>query len=159
MIYLSPKFWAAVALASVLAASHWWMYSLGKDKIRAQWEKDIAQRTTKALEAERAAREREQHLVAERQKVEETYAKQKDQAAASAANARAELNRLRNKLRAAGSAAGKNPATPGRANAAAATPELFGQCASALVDLGAEADRIKGIAGGLQDYVKNVCKP
>lgn len=158
MIYLSPKFWAAIALAIGLAISHWWVYDLGKTKTQAQWQKDVAQRTIKALQAEQAARKREQDLAAERQKLEEKYVNDKKRAAVAAAGAQSELDRLRNEIRAAaGRAACQDPGSPARANGAVVATELLGECATALLDMGKEADRLKSIVGGLQNYARAVC--
>ena len=159
MIWMSPKFWAAVILAFALAASHWFMYGAGKTAVQSKWNEETARQIQTALKAEQAARAREQALVAQRSELETRYAQEKRKSDAAAAGAKSELERLRAEIKAAnGRSAGSNPAAPGRAHGSSAFPELLAECAGALVDLGQEADRIKGIAGGLQDYAKNVCR-
>jgi hypothetical protein len=158
MMWLSPKLWAGIALALVLAASHWFMYGAGKNAIQVKWDADVSKRIQDALAAEQAARAKEKALAAERHELEKRYADEKRKAAAAAAGAKSELDRLRREIAAAGGPGAADSATAGGAHGAAAFPELLGACAGALFDLGQEADRIKGIASGLQDYAKNVCK-
>ena len=109
--------------------------------------------------AEKAARDREQTLSVYRQQAEEKYVQEKTRAAAAANRARSELDGLRHELYAIGpSTAGKGAPATGRADGGARLEgELLGQCATALVGVAAEADRLAASVIGLQSYVKNVC--
>lgn len=158
MIWFSPRFWGALALAVVLAISHWFMYDAGKTSIQVKWEQDIAQRAALALAAEQAARKREQELIAERQRVEEMYASYKKRVAADAAGAKSELDRLRRELATDRRPACADPATAARADARAELEsELLRECAAALVGMAETADRLAATVIGLQQYVRNVC--
>jgi hypothetical protein len=135
------------------------MYGAGKNAVQVKWNADVSKQIQNALAAEQAARAKEQALAAQRQELEKRHADEKRRAAAAAASANAELDRLRRQI--AATAGHNSPADSGSApgaDGAAAFPELFGQCAGALVELGQEADRIKAIASALQDYAKNVCR-
>lgn len=159
MMWLSPRLWMMAALAAALIGSHWYVFTAGKSSVQAKWDKDIAERAQIALAAEQAARQKEQSLVAQKDQLERRYVDQKRKSEAAAARANAELSRLRDEIRAAASRpASKDPAPASRADGTNAFPELLGECAGALLELGQEADRLKGIAGGLQDYAKNVCR-
>lgn len=156
---LNPRVWVAAVILVVLGATHFTAYRGGKATVRAAWDKERAELTAKALEAEQAARKKEQELVTQRQKLEEKYAQDKRKAAAAAAGAQSELDRLRDAIAAAPSCqAGADPAAAGRAAGAARLElELLGACATALTDLAAEADRLETRVVGLQQYVKQVC--
>lgn len=143
----------AFVISVFLAGTHWKAYVSGKKAV-------LAEVQAKALEAERAARQRERELVLARQQVEEAYAKHKRQAASAAAAARSELDRLRITL--------ANPrvtATPGTAaqpradGPGSAERELLAACAGEVQGLAAEADRLAGKVTGLQSYVREVCLP
>lgn len=140
----------AAIVAVVLAGTHWKAYINGQKAVRAEYQ-------AKQLAAEQAARAREQELVAQRQKVEELYVEEKRKAAAAAAGARTELGRLRDQL-AAGRPAPANPTPTTRADAGAIEGQLLGACASALVAVAEDADRLAAQVVGLQDYVRGVCR-
>lgn len=109
--------------------------------------------------AEQAAREREQTLVQARQRVEEAYVQEKRKANAAAIRASTQLDGLRDELYAL-SAPGPTGAdsTPAcRVDAGTLERELLGQCATALVGVAAEADRMAAQVLGLQGYVRQVC--
>jgi Sec-independent protein translocase protein TatA len=134
----------------VLAGTHWKAYTNGKKAVRAEYQ-------AKELAAEKAAREREQELVAERKKLEDRYVQDKRKAEAAAAGARAELGRLRDQL-AARSATTQTPATPIRVDGGSPEAQLLGACASALVGVAEDADRLAAQVIGLQAYVRGVCQ-
>lgn len=158
-ILLNPRVWIALALAAVLGFTHFSTYRMGKAVVRAEWDKDKAARVAQAMAAEQAARAREQQLVAERQKAEEVYVQQKRKAAAAVAGALTELDRLRDELAAPGGRACKDPAAPaGAYGGAGLESDLLGHCATALVRMAQEADRLETVVVGLQGYVKNVCQ-
>jgi Fe-S cluster assembly scaffold protein SufB len=143
----------AVLFALVaLLGTHWKAYVSGGKAVEARYQAQV-------LAAEQKARELEKTLVVEKQKAEERYVEHKRQAAVTAAGARAELGRLRSAL-ASRREASANPATVAGTNGRTGLEqELFGQCASALVSMAAEADRLETWVVGLQGYVKGVCLP
>jgi hypothetical protein len=158
MIWLSPKFWLGLGIVVALAISHWFMYDAGRTSIQVKWERDIAQRAAQALAAEQAARAREQDLVAQRQKVEEQYARETRRAAAAAAGAQSELDRLRRELATGRRSAGQDSTSAGGIDAACRPErEILGECGEALFGMAREADAAVGRLGALQDYVRNVC--
>jgi hypothetical protein len=155
---LNPRLWFAVALAVVLAVSHGFAYKTGRAKVRAEWDKDIAERTALALKAEQDARAKEQALQAAKQKVEVNYAAQKKRDAVALSNAQSELDQLRVTLAAVGSSTGQDTGTTARADGAGRLErELLGHCAQSLTELAREADRLETKLVGLQGYVREVC--
>jgi nucleoid-associated protein YgaU len=140
---------AATALALFLAATHWKLYVAGQNSVRVQYQ-------AAALKAEQVARAQEQALTQAKQKAEAAYVKEKQKAAAAAASADRALDGLRSAL--AERAVAADPAPGPRVDAGAGLEfELLGHCASALVGLAKEADRLEALVVGLQGYVKNVC--
>jgi phage protein D len=136
-------------LALFLAATHWKLYVAGQNSVRVQYQ-------AAALKAEQDARAQEQKLIQQKQKAEAAYVKEKQKAAAAAASAERALDGLRNALDERAAAA--DTATCTRVDAGVGLEQqLLGRCASALVGLAAEADRLEAIVVGLQGYVKNVC--
>ena len=155
---LSPRLWLAIGLAIALAVSHGMAYKSGRAAVRADWDKDIADRTQQALQAEQAARKKESDLQDAKEKAEERYARQKKLDAAARAAAGAELDGLRNELAALDSVTSKDTSTTARTDGAGRLErELLGACAQSLADLAAEADRLETKLVGLQDYVRGVC--
>lgn len=107
-----------------------------------------------------AARAQEQALGAAKQKAEEAYAIEKRKAAAAARNARAELDGLRDELYAIPAPASNqntNSITADRVNGITIERQLLGECATTLVEVAANADRLAAQVLGLQSYVANVC--
>lgn len=146
---------AALIVAALLAGTHWKAYVSGKKTVQTEWNEDIQKRTEQALEAERAARDQEQQLMAAKQKAEEAYVDQKRKAAVAAAGAKSELDRLRDAINDRGDSSCTDPAAKPRANGITRLEqELLGQCAGALTELAAEADRLEAIIVGLQAYIR-----
>lgn len=160
-LLLSPRFWVAAVLVGLLSWSHLAAHRSGKESVQADWDKDIAARTLQVMQAEQAARKRERDLVEAKTKAEELYVKAKNDAAVAATGARSELGRLRDELaHAGGGGASKDPAAPGGVDGAPRLEqELLGQCAAAITDMAAEADRLAAVVVGLQSYIKAVCNP
>lgn len=148
-------------LAVVLCATHWKAYVVGKTTVMSQWQQEKLQMSQKALEAEQESRQKEQQLVAAKEKAEKQYVDEKRKAAKSAASASAELDRLRDALATAPTDSGKEnhcACTGTRVDVATGLErELLGHCATSLVQLAAEADRLETVVVGLQRYVKDVC--
>lgn len=147
---------AAILSAALASWGTWQLQSWRYNATIATLKQGYAQNLQKA---EELARKREQSLSVYRQQAEEKYVQEKTRAAAAASRARNELDGLRNELYALGpSSARKGPAATGRADGPARLEgELLGQCATALVGVAAEADRLAASVVGLQAYVKNVC--
>lgn len=107
-----------------------------------------------------AARAQEQALGVAKQKAEEAYALEKRKAAVAARNARSELDGLRNELYAIpvpNRSPDTNTITFSRVNGATIERQLLGECATTLVEVAANADRLATQVLGLQSYVANVC--
>lgn len=146
---------AAIASAALAAFGTWQVQGWRYTSQIAQIQKVHAEQLQKA---EQAARQREQSLSVFRQQAEEKYVQEKNRAAAAASRARTELDGLRDALYAARTVPGQGACTAGGADARARLEgELLGQCASALVGMAAEADRLAAVVVGLQGYVKGVC--
>lgn len=146
---------AAIVSAFLAAWGAWQVQDWRYDSKIAQLKQGYAQSLQKA---EEAARRREHDLLAARQKAEDQYELEKRKAAGAATRARAELDGLRNELYAISPANPKDPAAALRADGRAALErELLGSCASTLVGVAAEADRLAAVVVGLQNYVKQVC--
>lgn len=157
--FLKLRALAWIALAVALAASHGFAYKTGRAIVRAEWDKDIAERTALALKAEQDARAKEQALQAAKQKVEVNYAAQKKRDAVALSNAQSELDQLRVTLSAVSSATSQDTGTTARADGAGRLErELLGHCAQSLTELAREADRLETKLVGLQGYVKDVCQ-
>lgn len=157
-LLLSVRFWITIGLVGLLSVSHFSAYRAGKAVVRAAWDKDIAERTVQALEAEKAARKKEQALLAQRDQLEKKYVEEKRKAAVAAAGADSELGRLRDELAADSGRACTDPTATARAVAGTRLErELLGTCAATLVQLAAEADGLEARLVGLQQYVKQVC--
>lgn len=148
---------AAAICAAVLAAWGTWQVQGWRYTGQiSQIQKAHAQLLQKA---EQAARDREQTLSVFRQQAEERYVQEKTRAAAAASRARTELDGLRDALYASRpGSTGQDPTAACRTDGGARHEgELLGQCASALVGMAAEADRLAAVVLGLQGYVKGVC--
>ena len=160
MIFLK-KTLVTIATAGALVAlafTHFHAYQHGKAVTQARWDAETLRLTEVAMKAEREQREKEQALQTERQKVEVEYEQIKKKAAADAALAQSELDRLRDALASRDRAARQNPTASCGAHAGAGPErELLGSCATSLVGMAQEADRLTGMVSGLQAYVKNVC--
>ncbi len=142
---------AAVIVLIAISFSHYLAYNNGKEKVQALWDKDKLEQTQQALK-------KQQQLQAEKQKAEERYVQEKRKAASAASDAKSELDRLRDTLTSASREESVSPSTVPRVNAGAGPErELLGHCASTLVAVAAEADRLETVVVGLQGYIKNVC--
>lgn len=146
---------AAIASAALAAWGAWAVQDWRYDAKLAQMNQAYAKGLQEASEA---ARRREHELLAARQKTEERYDQEKRKAAVAASRSRAELDGLRNELYAIPAPSAKDPSPAPRADDRATVErELLGTCATTLVGMAAEADRLAAVVVGLQTYVKNVC--
>ena len=145
---------AAVIVSAALAA--WGTWQVQGWRYTSQIDKIQKVHAEQAQKAEQAARDREQALSVFRQQAEEKYVQEKTRAAAAASRARTELDGLRDAIYRSTPVA-QDPGATCRADDSATQRELFGQCATALVGMAAEADRLAANVVGLQGYVQGVC--
>jgi hypothetical protein len=150
---LTPRFWIGLALAGLLAFTHAFVYRAGRAAVRAQWDADVTMRMNDALVAEKAARAKEQDLIAKNQKVSAAYAAEKKRRVADAAVA---AGRLRDLEAALAEPAGTNPAAePG--NYGDPRSAIIAQCAGTVAILDEAAQRLAGQTTALQRYIGEVC--
>lgn len=151
----SPRIWLAVALAIVLAGTHWRAYVSGEQARQLEWDADTAQRTAAALAAEQLARQREQDLQTRVRKVSNDYQAEKTRRAAADQLAADSLRQLQAAL-ASGGAAGPDPAAPAGADD---DPRdgIIAECAGALVQMDKAARSLADQTRALQGYTAGVC--
>ena len=152
---LSPRVWIAVALAIALAGSHWKAYTTGKQAVQLEWDAATAQATAAALQAEQAARAKEQALQTQVRKVANDYQVEKTRRAAADQLAADSLRQLQAAL-AGGGRARADPAAPAGADD---DPRdgIIAECAGALVQVDAAARRLADQTRALQSYTAGVC--
>ena len=156
MALLNWRVWAAVGMAVLLAVTHGAAYKTGRALVRAEWDRDIAERTAQALAAEQVARRLEQELQAKNQKVSADYEKQKANNRRLAVSLDDSLRQLQAAL--GGPASPDTPTPAGAYGTGGLERELLGNCAKSLAELAQTADRLEGKIVGLQSYVSEVCK-
>lgn len=149
---------ALIAFAVLLGGVYWKGHVTGGKAVQAKWDADIAERAKAALAAEQAARAAEQAIQKAKHQVEVRYANARKDATDRAARAQSELDRLRDQLAARDRAAAQAAAACARSDGAATERQLFGHCATALAGMASEADRLSAQVGGLQAYVRDVCR-
>jgi len=149
---LNWRVWAAVAMAIVLAASHWKAYTAGGKSVQAGWDKERAELTAAALAASEQARIKEKALNLSLNKVRNDYAKEKS---LRAADARVTAGRLSELQAALDSAASADPAATGGAD----DPRnaIIHQCTGALVGMDEYAQGVASTTSALQRYAASVC--
>jgi hypothetical protein len=157
-MYWSMKYIAAGFILVALSLSHYYVYNKGQSFVQAKWDADkIVVAMQYAADAEKAL-SKLTALQAAKQKVDVQYAQDKRKAVVAATSAQLELDRLRDTLASNNEATGAdNASTIARANGASRLEqELLGNCATALVAMAAEADRLEATIVGLQSYINNV---
>lgn len=153
---MSPRLWAAVALAVFLAGTHWKAYTSGRKAVQLEWDAATAQATAAALDQERQARAKEQELANRNRRIaNELVAEQARRAAADRAAADG-LQRLRAALAEPASPAGADPA-PAAGTDGDPRDGIIAECAGAVVRLDAAARGLAGTLGALQGYAREVC--
>lgn len=140
---------ATLVLALTLVSTHWKMYVMGKTAATAAIQ-------AQTLANEKAARAREQDLIAAKHKAEEDHAALKLRTQRAVTGAQSELGRLRDALTTRQASATATPST-GTDAAAATERQLFGQCAQTLTGMAQQADQLATQVSGLQGYVSAVC--
>ncbi len=145
---------AATILIVSVFFSYYFVYNTafhkGEESVHSLWTKDKLQHSQQALLVQ-------QQMQQEKQKSDERYANEKRKAAVAVSAAKSELDRLRDELTSRREeSVGTSPNT--RANGISGLErELLGQCATTLVSVAAEADRLEAVVVGLQSYITNVC--
>lgn len=140
----------AAVIVIVVSFSYYFVYNKGREAVQAEWNKDKLVQTEQALQ-------KQQQLQIEKQKSDERYADEKRKATAAASAAKSELDRLRIELARRGEESVSSCTGTGVNGGARLEQDLLGQCATTLVAMASEADRLEAIIVGLQSYVKNVC--
>jgi len=152
MILLSPRLWAAIALAVALAASFWKGYVGGKNTIQAQWDAVELRRQAEATKFSEQARAKELALNEANRRISDDL--QKAKLARDAADRR-DADSLQRLNVALGGATGKDTAT------AAGTDDprdtIILQCGGVVVGLDKENRRLQEKTSALQDYAGSVC--
>lgn len=146
---LNWRVWVALALVAVLAITHGVAYKTGRALVRADWDKNIADRTAQALAA---ARLKEQSLQTKIAKVVNDYQAEKSR---RSADRTVSANRLSELQAALDRAASADTSTASGANDPRST--IINQCAGALVGLDEYAQGMAAKASALQDYTREVC--
>lgn len=144
------KLIAAVVILIVVSFSHYFVYNKGQEVVQMKWDNDKLVQTEQALQ-------KQQQLQTEKQKADERYANEKRKAAVAMSAAKSELDRLRDELASRGEEGVGASALPRTNGATGLERELLGHCATTLVAMAAEADRLEAVVVGLQSYVTNVC--
>jgi Tfp pilus assembly protein FimV len=145
----------AIAIAVVLAGTHFTAYKTGRALVAGDWAAEREQTALAVVEAEKAARAKEQELTQKANDVQTKLNAEKKRAAAAAGAAADELRLLEAAL--AASQAASDSIAPTGANGAS-TGGLFLESAKAYLGVAAEADQLANKVIGLQGYVANVCQ-
>jgi hypothetical protein len=153
MALLSWRVWVTVALAVLLAGTHWKAYVQGGKSVQAEWNAERLQLTQAAMAAEVAARAKEADLQTKVRSVSNAYAKEK---AAHAVTVAASADGLRSLQSTLDSAAATASTCTSRTDDLARARIVVGQCAKALQELADTADAGEARLSGLQDYVRSV---
>lgn len=151
---LSPRLWIAIVVAGILAASHFGAYRSGKATVRAEWDKDVAERTAAALQAEQKARAKEQILNAAVADARSRYAIQVKNVHSVAGAAADGMRQLQQAL--AGPAAAASATATARTDDAARARIVVGDCARVVQKMAAVLDEREQQLIGLQEYVKAI---
>ncbi len=157
-MYWTMKTVITIVVLFALSLSHYFVYNKGQEYVHSLWTKDKLVKATAEANAANESLKKLKKLQAEKQKVDQLYVQEKRKAAAAASNAQLELDRLLNNINSSATNNTDGPISQPRVNGGARLEqELLGQCATSLVAMAAEADRLETIIVGLQSYVKNVC--
>jgi septal ring factor EnvC (AmiA/AmiB activator) len=138
---------AGIIVVVALSASHWKMYLLGQRDVKREVE-------VATYKAEQAQHEKQQRLLAEKQTLEEQYAKSKKTSDAVVRSTRNELDRLRNQLRSYSER--QNSVTCPRIDADP-RDTIIRECSEAAQSLARVADENGLKLKALQSYVTEVC--
>ena len=156
-MYWTIKTIITIAVLFALSLTHYFAYIKGQEYVHGLWTKDKLIKAKADTDAAEQAMIALQTLQAEKQKVDQLYVQEKRKAANAASNTQRELDRLRDTIT-SGAAENNSSSTISRTDGGTRLEQdLLGQCATTLVALAAEADRLETVIVGLQGYVRNVC--
>lgn len=145
---------AAIVIALALAALFWKGVTVGEKRVQAEWDADVARRTSEALAASEQARAKEQELQTKARKIDVAYQAEKSRRAA----ADAAFAGLRDQLTAAlDRAASEDPKPPNGVDGADPRPAIAGECLGQLVALESAYGGLVSKARALQDFTRDVC--
>ena len=153
---LSWRVWAAVALAVILAGTHFKAYHAGGASVQAEWDAEKLATTQAALAADIANRAKEADLQTKVQKVSADYAKQKQVNADLSRSLDDSVRDFNAALNRPGPADSSTPT--GDHGTGGLERELLGTCAATLVIMGKAADRLENKVVALQEYAAKVCQ-
>lgn len=139
---LSPRLWIALAIAGVLAFTHFTAYRKGKANVTAAWDLDKARANSEARSLEQARQRRADEAA-------QLAAARAHRITADASNARAELNRMRSELDATRDFAAQSSSSA--AKSVAALSDVFEQCSREYQSLAEIADRHSSDAVNLRE--------
>ena len=151
----------AIALAVVvaIAGAAWKLHHTGvvsgRAEIQAQWDKDIAVRTSAALVASEKARATEQVLQTKVARIDHDFQVQKTLRVAADNRTADSLQRLETVLATASKSDSSTSATSGT-DGADPRNTIIGECSRQLVTLDAAYGRLVGQATALQQYAISV---
>ena len=149
---LSPRLWLALALAGLLAFTHYRAFTGGKAAVQVLWDRERAETTAAALKASEARRATEKALTDTNAKITNDYLAQKKLRAADSVAA---AGKLRDLQAAVGNPSGAETAALGGSDDP--RDRIIDQCATALVRLDEYAKGVASTAIGLQSYSRDVC--
>ena len=155
---LNPRVWIAVALAVVLAGTHFTAYRSGRDAVTEKWDVERLAQQTQRSDAERDNRAIEAKRSEGVSNADKKFQAQRsvDRVAANSANT--ELQRLRDVIAStsAPSETPRDPATIVCLDDLARTRDVFRRSATALQNMAVTADALETQLVGLQDYVRSI---
>ena len=144
---LSPRLWLALALAGLLAFTHYKAFHGGKAAVQAEW-------TAEKLASSEATRQKEKALTLATTKVDYVLQQSKKRDLAAG---RATADSLRNFQTALVAKPVDTPTPAGADGTGGLERELLGSCATALAEMAFTADRLETKVVGLQNYARDVC--
>lgn len=149
---------AAIVIALAFAGTYWKGHTSGAKAVQTLWDADVAQRTAQALQAEIAARKKEQELQSKVRSVSDAYRTARENTNHLAAAASDGLRNLETILSAPAIASSGATASGGNHGAGSVERELLGSCAATLARMGQEADRMALKVVTLQEYIRAISK-
>lgn len=150
---LTPKLWIGIAVAAALAFTHGFAYRSGRAAVRVEWDKERAEMMAATLEADKAARSKEQVLNEANARVTNDYLVQKKLRASDSVVNDGRLRDLRSTILA------DKPNTNSNTIERTDDPRdsIIDQCATALIGLDQYSKDLALKTIGLQRYSESVC--
>ena len=147
---------SAVAVALIAFALAWQVQDWRYSKKVADMERSHA---VAVQQAEAAARQKEQLMQRENERISDEASQREQRLVANAAAARSTVNGLRDEIaRLNARPAPADPVAAAHAGEASAARELLGACAAEHTSMAGEADQLRDQVIGLQDWVDRVCR-